>query len=223
MIFFNNLKKYVTTVSSLFKLATHSDIIGRVSVEHTEIIEARNLLVQKVEEEFPNYTHILFVDSDMTFSTEDYETIMQAHVGISSGIAVKRLSDKSPPAYLPLSGDPTDHVPLIKSLQRVPAVPIPVKGVGMAFTLVAKQVFDAVGRESTTNPGKREWFWTEHVIDEDSHKEFHLSEDYAFCRRAREFGFDIILHPSVMIGHLDTVPLSIKDWLNANNIKYEEN
>lgn len=158
----------------------------------------------------------------MIFSVDDYETLLQTNAGISFGIAVKRLSDRVPPAYLPLSGDTGDHRALIKSLESFPAPPIPVKGAGMAFTLVAKQVFDAVARDSATRPGKKEWFWTEHVIDEDSHKELHLSEDYAFCKRAREAGFVVVLHPSVVLGHIDNVPVSIKDWLKVSNITFEE-
>ena len=121
-----------------------------------------------------------------------------------------------------MSGDINDHSDLLQSLRRVPATPIHVKGGGMAFTLITKEVIRSLHREDMRNPGKREWFWTEHVIDEDSHKELHLSEDYCFCRRARELGFNIIMDPSVMVGHVDEKIATMRDWLSAAGVEFSE-
>ena len=87
----------------------------------------------------------------------------------------------------------------------------------MAFTLIEKGVFDELG-EWNDGTKQTEWFWTEHVLDEESHRERNLSEDYSFCLRAKESGFDVFLHPAVQIRHLHTEGKHIGDWLRAGGL-----
>jgi len=211
------------TVGALYNIGPHPSIIGRVSTTHTEITKARNDLVAQVEAEFGAlYTHILFVDGDMTFSAADVDELLRVEAGIAFGLAVKRWSAQYPPAYLPLSGDPTDHGPLLRSLSQQPAPPIPVKGAGMAFTLVTRQVLHSVKSSASQEGRDSRWFWTEHVIDPDSHREQHLSEDYSFCRRAREAGHSVLLVPSVQLGHMDERASTIRDWLRVSGIQFDD-
>ena len=47
---------------------------------------------------------------------------------------------------------------------RKPVVPI--KAGGMAFTLVKRNIYDLIRRKSSE--GKFEWFWCEHITDEET-------------------------------------------------------
>lgn len=87
----------------------------------------------------------------------------------------------------------------------------------MAFTLVRKDVFDEVGEWNEATQ-QMEWYWTEHIVDEESHRERNLSEDYSFCLRAKEHGFEVALHPAVQLRHLTAEGKHIGDWLRAGGL-----
>ena len=64
----------------------------------------------------------------------------------SRSLAVKRLQSDHPPAYMPLNGNPLDHSALLEALTARPIPPIEVKGGGMAFTLIRREVLDKIKR-----------------------------------------------------------------------------
>src|SRR3990167_3806184 len=153
----------------------------------------------------------------MTFKPEDYESLLSLDLPIAFGIATKRSSSNSP-AYLPLGDDFSDYSHLLSALQVYPPKAFYVKGAGMAFTLIKREVFDKVAR--INDIGEREWFWTEHVIDEDTHQEVHLSEDYNFCRIASSYGYKLGLQPSVVLGNVADYPYTLADWLDKLGVNY---
>ena len=209
------------TLHKLYILSQDINIIGRVAVHHENVVIARNKLLRAIEEEFKGeyqYTHVLFIDSDMSFSVNDFETLLRLDKDISMGLAVRRGKYGNPPAYIPLSGNVTDHSPLLKALALEGPSAIPVKAGGMAFTLIKRKVINNL-RETLPN-GDEEWFWTEHYVDEDSGQEHHFSEDYSFCKRAREFGHEIYIETTVQLGHIDRTSISIRDWLSQIGVNF---
>lgn len=50
------------------------------------------------------------------------------------------------------------------------------------------------------------------------HKGEYLSEDFAFCERAREMGYKILAEPSINLGHLGNYVYTLKDYQNKRFI-----
>ena len=76
----------------------------------------------------------------MIFSPQDFETLLYLDKEISFGLAVRRGRNANPPAYIPLSGNSTDHSMLMKALKMDVPSAFPVKAGGMAFTLIKRNV-----------------------------------------------------------------------------------
>jgi len=213
---------------SLFRLSQHPDVIGRIAVTNERIIDARNELLRTLDLEFglqDRYTHALFVDSDMTFTPRDLDRLIAADKDIIFGLAFKRTENDPSPAYLPLSGRPDDHEPLLEVLASQKLEPIQVRAGGMAFTLIKRKVIESVRRRVQID-GKEsdmfEYFWDMFVRNPSSGRIEHLTEDYSFCQRARDLGFRVFLHPAVQLGHVAHHPITIRDWFKTTGIEFDQ-
>jgi len=59
-------------------------------------------------------------------------------------------------------------------------------------------------------------FYLQKTIPWPDDENLYLSEDWAFCQRAREMGFDIWLDPSVRLGHIGKYVYRLEDLLEAH-------
>lgn len=222
------------TETSLWKLSQRPEVIGRVTIQGHSITDARNKLVRAAEEQFESvggYTHLLFVDSDMNFNTNDFERLLEADRDIILGLAIKRNEDDFSPAFLPLSGNATDFSDLLGALTDPKLRPFAIRAGGMAFTLIKRQVFEKIQRlvpvpreqdQATLQP-LREYFWSIHFGNpSDMATVEHLTEDYTFCYSARLQGFEIFLHPGVQLGHVGSRVYKVQDWLSKQGFEFEE-
>lgn len=124
-----------------------------------------------------NYTHLLFVDSDMTFEPDAIIRLLAREKDII-GVHCNLRS-------LPL----TTTVELKPGQTEIKGELDICNAVGAGFLLINLEVFKKL---------KRPYFFWELNEDGDTIK----GEDHWFCAKAREAGYEIFVDVSVKIGHI---------------------
>lgn len=141
-----------------------------------------------------DHTHLFWLDADMEFTPEDVAKVwnMQADVGV--GFYPMKKTDQ-PPLSAWRGGKLVD-------LRECPAEPFEVDYAGTGFMCVKREVIEKLAAAAPVFRGKDGPVpaimltpVTDGVLE---------SEDYYFCRTAREAGFKIMGDPSIRIGHWGT-------------------
>ncbi len=162
------------------------------------VSRARNLLAQDMLESDCDY--LLFVDSDINFEPEHIFRLMawaqDPKKGIVAGVPRTRSETKTYIANLEYdgNGDLTMNGMGLVRAERV----------ATAFMLVRREVF------TTMVEAHPEWKYydkkTDRTIpclfDFQLTEEGYIGEDYLFCDRARELGFEVWVDPTITLGHM---------------------
>jgi hypothetical protein len=147
-----------------------------------------------------DYTHTMWIDSDMVFSTSHFDALLEhSDLDIVSGVysladgqhfaAVEKWDIDYFKKYGCFQFMPIDYFKDRKGL-------VEVSHSGFGFTLVKKGVFEKVGYP---------WFRpVSHTIE---NMFDYSSEDVSFCLLAREKGYKIFVDPQIRIGHEKKVVL----------------
>ena len=158
----------------------------------TLVYHARNHLSYKaVREEF---THVLWLDSDMVFEPEVLDDLLFAHKPIVSGIAHSRRRPFTCCLFADLD---------LNTLKRADWTqyrePFQVAGCGMACTLMSVDVLrDVVAKYGEPFTPMKSY-----------------GEDLAFCVRAHELGYEVWADPDVRVGHIGHLtiwPDEVQKW-----------
>jgi hypothetical protein len=146
------------TVADIVHLTSTGLIRCFCNTTSTLLPHARNNVVEQVYAVNPDFTHILFIDADQCGICKEYLEIMMAHnVDIIAGVTVTRNRGKDGKRKLTfLNKDKL--IDLNKDLFEV-------RHTGFFFTLVRREVFDAIGEEMES--GKKAWFRLEREIRKD--------------------------------------------------------
>ncbi len=162
------------------------------------VSRARNLLAQDMLES--NCDYLMFIDSDINFEPEDVLRLMawgsDPKKGIVAGVPRTRAEQKTYIANLEYdgNGDLTMNGMGLVRAERV----------ATAFMLVRREVFVQMVE---AHP---EWRYydkrTDRTIpclfDFQLTEEGYIGEDYLFCDRARELGFEVWVDPTIKLGHM---------------------
>ena len=171
-------------VKSLLKLHAHLNHEGiRHDVEiltGTLVYMARNTLASKAINE--NYTHILFLDSDMVFDENIVETLRFSKKDFICGSFNSRRPPYGSCIYKSLRPQEKADVSGME--------PFRIAGCGMACTMISKEILIEVLNKYGTyfNPEK---------IDG-----VNFGEDLAFCKRAADIGIEMWCDPTARVGHI---------------------
>lgn len=188
------------------------------------ITRARNKLAHDFLET-KEATHLMFIDADIGFKAPDVVSLVQQDVDIVCGLYPKKEIHWPRVAQAVKDGVPADQLKDHTGTFVVNLVNDEVKAVksnelieisngGTGFMLIKRGVFEALADKvpSYTNdmymatdvvrePSKiKEYFATS--IDEETNRLF--SEDYHFCKLARQNGFKIWSAPWVQLSHTGT-------------------
>lgn len=180
---------HVDFVQSLLKLCQH---LQREGVRyHTEIQSgtlvylARNKLANKAVNE--EYTHILFLDSDMVFDETLVETLTFCGKDFVCGAFQSRRAPYGSCIFSSLKP--------VRRVKEYGIEPFQVEGCGMACTMISTEILKKV-QSTYGNP-----------FDPAIIEDITFGEDTAFCWRARKCGFEIWCEPTARIGHIAHVPI----------------
>jgi len=187
------------------------------------IQRARNALVHNFMKG-ENYTHLMFIDADIKFNSADIVKMVQADKDIICGIYPKKEIYWEGVEKAVKAGVETDKLKNYTGAMVVNLVgyegsvtvpvdqPVEIWNGGTGFMLIKREVFESLKdhvksymndvRDLNKNLGHdRIYEYFPVFIDED---ERLLSEDYAFCRIARDNGFKVYAAPWVQLGHFGT-------------------
>ncbi len=161
-----------------------------------------------------NYDVLLQVDDDIGFSPDDAVQVAEQAVeyGIVCGVYLTRHRTAGvPTSYLEpgqsvrfFSGDPT---------------PVEIRWGGGGFMAVHRRVFERLAEDQPLCHEGEElehypFYQTAVVPDPVSGKPILLSEDWAFCERARRAGFGVWANPNVRLTHFGGSAFTLEDLLS---------
>ena len=162
------------------------------------VSRARNLLAQDMLESACDY--LLFIDSDINFEPEDILRLMawgnDPKKGIVAAVPRTRSEDKVYIANL----DYDENSELTMNRMGL----VRAERVATAFMLVRREVF------VTLEAAHPEWKYYDKrsdrtlscMFDFQITEEGYIGEDFLFCDRAREHGFEVWVDPSITLGHM---------------------
>jgi hypothetical protein len=162
------------------------------------VSRARNLLVKDMVDS--DATDLLFIDSDINFEPDDILRLMawgaDPKKGIVAGVPRTRSENKVYIADLDYdeNGELTmNGMGLVRG-----------KRVATAFMLIRREVFEQM---MAAHP---EWVYKDQrsdrmipcLFDFKLTEEGYIGEDFLFCDRARELGFEVWIDPTIKLGHM---------------------
>ena len=162
------------------------------------VSRARNLLAQDMIESSCDY--LLFVDSDINFEPEDIFRLMAWAEDPKKGIvaAVPRTRSEDKVYIANLDYDENNELTM-NGMGLVRA-----ERVATAFMMVRREVF------ITMAEAHPEWKYYDKrsdrvvpcLFDFELTEEGYIGEDFLFCDRARELGFEVWIDPTITLGHM---------------------
>ncbi len=138
------------------------------------------------------FEYLMFIDADIEFQWEDVAKLWNLEVPVSCGAYSMKRPDSPVSAWK--DGQLVDLLKL--------SSPTPVDYAGTGFLMIHRDVFEKLKRdewkyEDGFNGSDECWgFFQDPVKDG-----FKMSEDYFFCEEWRKLGGEIILDPSIKLGH----------------------
>ena len=162
------------------------------------VSRARNLLAQDMLDS--DCTDLMFIDSDINFEAADIFRLMawtsDPKKGIVAGVPRTRSTTKTYIGTLDRDGDgqlTMNGMGLVRA-----------KRVATAFMMVRRDVFE------TLNDAHPEWRYYDErsgrtvpcMFDFMKTDEGYIGEDYLFCDRVREHGFEVWVDPTIKLGHM---------------------
>jgi glycosyltransferase involved in cell wall biosynthesis len=162
------------------------------------VSRARNLLVKDMLESDCDY--LIFIDSDINFEPEDILRLMAWASDPKKGIvaAVPRTRSEDKVYIANLDYDERNELTM-NGMGLVRA-----ERVATAFMMVRREVF------VTMEAAHPDWKYYDKrsdrvlpcLFDFKLTEEGYIGEDFLFCDRARELGFEVWVDPSITLGHM---------------------
>lgn len=162
------------------------------------VSRARNLLAQDLLDS--ECTDLIFIDSDINFEAEDILRLMawtsDPKKGIVAGVPRTRSTEK---VYIGTLDYDENNELTMNGMGLVRAT-----RVATAFMMVRRDVFE------TLDAAHPEWRYYDErskrtvpcIFDFMKTEEGYIGEDYLFCDRAREHGFEVWIDPTIKLGHM---------------------
>ena len=162
------------------------------------VSRARNLLTKDFLES--NCTDLIFIDSDINFEPEDVFRLMAWTTDPKKGIVagVPRVRGEERVYITALEYDDNQELTM-NSMGLVRA-----ERVATAFMMVRRDVFETLveAHPEWTYYDKKSDRMLPAIFDFKLTEEGYMGEDFLFCDRAREVGFEVWIDPTIKLGHM---------------------
>ena len=153
----------------------------------------------------------LSIDSDIVgFSVED--TLKLCELAEEYGIVGAQYATRSQSRTQPASYYEAN----VRVTHALDHTPVEAKWCATGFLAVHRRVFTALARDLPLLHASQPWAFHNfygplEYEDEDTKERILLSEDYAFCQRAKEAGFPCYIDPAIRLGHLGSYIYRLED------------
>lgn len=196
-------------INSLLRLQAEPpcSLIVRPCIGDSLVARARNKLAAEFME--TDATHMLFIDTDLVFLPEHVGRLIGHDVPIVAGLYPK----KQPSLAWVVNTLPSEE-PDELGLQKV-------KYIGTGFLMIRRDVIERMiaevpGIAYTTDAGQVKR--TEHdlfpagpMFDPEQGTTRYHSEDWGFCRRALDLGYDVLADTRVALKHVGSCVYPLQD------------
>ena len=135
------------------------------------------------------YDKIVWIDSDIEWTVEDFERLWESDLDIVSGIYVTGPQGLVAAHYPDAQGRPTF---INKDEFMLHDQPVEVGGVGFGFVAMKFGVFENI---------ERPWFLIRRIKWDDVDFYTNVGEDYSWCSAAQKAGYGIWIDPLVKVRH----------------------
>lgn len=190
---------FVNSLNALVKPRDSGPLRGEthpINLSDFPVDQARTHLTAHALATIPDLTHILWIDDDMVFPPDALQRLLAHDKDIVGGLCHNRRAPSYQPIaarkYDPALGMPQDAYGFVYDLPRSGLVEV--DATGGAFLLVRAQVF----REIEQRCGPRSWW----------EPAGEASEDFSFCARAKQCGYQIWIDAGLDIGHIGNVTIT---------------
>jgi len=144
-----------------------------------------------------DHSHLMFIDADIQFEPDDVAKLWNLEADIAVGLYPMKRMDEPLSAWV--NGELVKYPQSFKD-------PFEVDYAGTGFMLIKREVFETFqekwpGRAHFEGKVDDCFSWFDCRVENVNGLNLYLSEDYAFCRDARELGFKIMAHPEIKLIH----------------------
>lgn len=187
----------MVTAQHFSSCMTLKEELTRQGIAHDWLIGWNESLITRARNEMTakflasDFTHMMWLDADIEYVPEDVCKLDNLQVDIAVGVYAMKKRDKQ---WFAAWKDGA----LVKNLDQFKA-PIEVDYAGTGFMLIARNVIETLAAQSDSYEGPDGRVPALYMTP--IHNDGFESEDYHFCRKAREAGFKVIMDPSVRLGH----------------------
>ncbi len=174
--------------------------LAEIGVNHDWLTVANESLITRgrntIADTFlkTDFEALLFIDADIRFRTEDVAKLWNLNAPIAVGAYRMKCEEIKYSAW-------RDNK--IVNLQDIEGKePLKVDYAATGFMMIQRDVFEQMKDkvEKYDEEGERYAFFQDPIIDG-----MHMSEDYFFCKTWRDMGGEILLDPTIELGHIGTV------------------
>lgn len=186
---------FVMSLLGLYKyVITNPNISDDLELEFVTVVGVGGSMLPKQRDELVTHakacqaTHILFVDSDMSFDEDICHKLLRARKAV---IACNASTKQSPPNPTARDFDPNDPtgIPVYSTKQRPPVEEI--WRIGTGIMLIDIEALDKIPQP---------WF----MMTYDVTRGAHCGEDWFFCKLVKGYGIPVHIHhhASMTVGHI---------------------
>ncbi len=149
-----------------------------------------------------DYTHVLFLDSDMAIEPEALVKALKRDTDILTGLYFKRRNHHDPVIYKAIDQRQYQENGAVKyhgyasTETDIEREYFPVEGCGFGFVLVKVEVLKAMHKDYVS--------WFEPIPG--------MGEDLSFCQRLKEYDYTIMCDTTINLGHYGEYVFTRKDW-----------
>lgn len=165
------------------KITRKEGKVDYYNVRGTNTVTARNKIVYYMLQR--DFTHLLFLDSDMWFPKKSLSKLLADDKDIVGGFYVRKRK-----GFLPNAFTLNYRTPDGKYMTEVVTELKEVEAIGTGCLLVRREVFEKLGKP---------WFEYHSSTDDDCHM---VTEDLVFCEKAKEAGYQVWCDGTIQCGHV---------------------